>query len=173
MSGSLRLLRGLILGLAMVLLTSAAHASAHGQLPDAGGLALLIPVSVGLSTIAMERKRGVLWFVLYALGIQALLHVLLVTVSAHSSPHSSLLPDQTMLLAHGITAGLLALLLAHGDALLLRWVAYMSTVLYRALIPLRLIAAMGIDNFAPVAALSQARAIEFSIPRRGPPASCQ
>ncbi len=171
MNGTLRVVRGLTLGLAMVLLTAAAHAAANGQLPDAGALTFLIAISVGLSIIGMERPRGLLWFLLYALGIQALLHVLLVTVSAHSAHHSSLLPDKTMVFTHILAAGLLALLLAHGDSALLRWVSYMRSVLVRGLAPVGIVAPNSHEQIRPLQVSHPLRIFQHDIARRGPPES--
>jgi len=172
-TGPLRVVRGVTLGLAMVLLTAAAHAAAHRQLPDAGALTLLVPISVGLSIIGMDRPRGFLWFLLYALGIQALLHVLLVTISAHSAHHSSLLPDSTMVITHILAAGMLAILLARGDAVLLRWVSYVRTVLFNSLQTPKLVGSQGAVNLDFHASNILPLAVENAIARRGPPESRQ
>ncbi|MDO9485204.1 MAG: hypothetical protein Q7K25_03985 [Actinomycetota bacterium] len=172
-SGQLRLLRGLLLGIAMVLLTATAHAGAHGQLPDAGALGLLTVISVGLGTIAMERPRGISWFLLYAMGMQTLLHVLLVTTTAHTAHGNSLVPSASMVLAHVLAAGALAVLLAHADAVLLRFVFYMRTVLFALIRPLVLHVPWQTDNFTAVTPLLPQVTIKFAIARRGPPARSQ
>lgn len=172
-SSQLRIVRGLVLGLAMVVLTATAHASAHGQLPDANAFLLLTPISVGLGIIAMERPRGMLWFLIYALGVQSLMHVLLVTTAAHSSLHASLLPSLGMTASHLVSAAILAIMLARADSLLLRWLSYMRTILIAALQPFALVLPWRVENFADAPTLLARLTIEFAIARRGPPESRQ
>ncbi len=165
----LRVLRGLILGTAMLVLTAAAHGVAHGQLPDASAFMLLAPISVALGIIAMERPRGLLWFLLFSLGVQGLLHVMLVTTSAHAAHQTSLVPSLGMLLAHGAAAIMLSGLLAFGDSLLLRWVAYMRAALFSALLPVAPAWRTQVQHFEGEAFQPTQQTLAFAIARRGPP----
>ena len=170
-SSPLRLARGLVLGLAMLLLTAAAHSAAHGQLPDVTSLAVLLPVSAGLSIIAMERPHGVTWFLLFAVGMQSLLHVLLVTASGHAGHHASLLPDTTMLIAHLCAAVLLAIVLSHLDSALLRWLAYMRTILLNWPAETIPIPGQALPQIPPLQTSGASFDLTHDISRRGPPAS--
>ena len=170
-SWQLRLGRGLLLGLAMLLLTVVAHSAAHGQLPDASAFALLMPVSLGLSVIAMERPRSTMWFLLYAVGVQGLLHVLLVTASGHTDHHSSLLPSPSMIMAHVSAAALLAIVLSRFDAGLLRWLAYMRTVLFGRPAPAVSFPSNPLPQIPSLPMRGVTFTIAHEISRRGPPES--
>jgi hypothetical protein len=169
-TGSLRVMRSCVLATAMLVLTSVAHVAAHGMAPSSGSLALLLPITLGLSAIAVERRRGYVWLAAFAIGVQALLHILLTVTATHDAMHASLLPSTGMLLAHTGAAVATALVLAHGDNLLHRWIDFARTLL--------------LDHTpAPLQPTAPARALPFTEPalrdaqhlasvvsRRGPPA---
>jgi len=168
----LRWTRGLLLGLSMILLTSIAHAAGDGQLPDAGAFVLMLPLCTALGVATMNRPRGWMWFTCYAVGVQALLHVLLVTMSAHGGHLGAVVPAPGMLLTHLIAAAALGLLLAFGDSLLLRWLAYMrSALLSRTLV----VAPIAAPRLGPPDSAASAPAMTFvhDIARRGPPVRCR
>ena len=173
LSAQLRIVRGLFLGMAMVLLTASAHTAAHGRLPDASALLLLTAASVSLTIIAMERPRSTAWFMLYAIGVQALLHVLMSTISAHSVHQPSLPPSAGMLSLHLVTAVALGWLLAHGDSLLLRWLAFMQAVLFTSLQFPQVAEAGARLAFEPGPHCCSHLRIAHALSRRGPPASRQ
>jgi len=169
-SGHLRFTRGVLLGLAMLLLTSVAHSAGHGQLPDATAYLLLAPISIGLGLITMDRARGWLWFISYAVGTQVLMHVLL-TTAVHTS-HASLVPSQSMAIMHLLAAVVVGILLAHGDGAVLRWVSYMHAALFLATSHLPTVSSLWtpLDYQAPPTLLSHI--LQHEIARRGPPVRC-
>lgn len=173
MARQLRIARGFLLGMSLLLLTAVAHSVAHGQLPQAQAFLALTPVSVGLSVIAMERQRGTLWFLLYSLGTQALLHVLLVSTTAHAAHQTPFLPDATMASAHVLAAMLLAIVLAHADALLIRWVSYMRSAVFGAFLTVPLITSRAQGAREVDSVFDYQCVLGHSIARRGPPASRQ
>lgn len=154
----------------MLVLSTVAHVSAHGMAPSASSFVLLLPVTIVLSVLALERRRGWIWLALFAIGMQALLHVLLAVTATHAALHASLLPSAGMLLAHAGAAVATALVLAHADALLHRWIAAVHTML------LSLTPAL-VQPLAPIwvscfeePSLTCAQHLDFVVSRRGPPA---
>lgn len=169
-TSGLRLVRSCVLASAMLVLTTVAHVAAHGTAPSTGSMALLLPITLGLSAIALERRRGAAWLAVFAIGVQALLHVLLTVATAHGAGHASLLPSTGMLLAHVGAAVATALVLAHGDALLHRWIDFARTSL---LSPAPALLQPHSPSWAPAfiePVLHGAQHLAAVVSRRGPPA---
>ena len=116
--------RGVLLGTAVVLLTVLGHtASGNWSANDTISLVLLWPLAVLLSLVAADRRRSAGWLFLFALGTQALFHILLSVASAHG-PHAARgWPSATMFAGHLGAAAATAPLLAQGDRLLHAWLA--------------------------------------------------
>lgn len=172
LSAGLRWTRGLLLGLAMILLTSIAHTAGDGQLPGVSAYLLMLPLCAALGVATMTRSHGWAWFACYAVGVQALLHVLLVTTSGHAAHEQAITPSPAMLLAHAVAAVAVGLLLAHGDALLLRWLAYMRAALSVPASRLPLVTPRSLRTPWRPPLPCSSTLLEHKIARRGPPARC-
>jgi len=157
----------------MILLTSVAHTAGDGQLPDASAYLLMLPLCAALGVATMTRSHGWVWFASYAVGIQALLHVLLVTTSGHAAHEQAIAPGPDMLMTHAVAAVAVGLLLAHGDALLLRWLAYMRAALCVPLPRPPLVTTRSLHaSWVPPRSHAW-HLLEHKISRRGPPARCR
>ena len=173
--GSARLVRTLILGAALLLVTVIAHTAAidsrvEGGWPPIIGLLLLAPLAIALSHPATHRRRHWSWLLAYALAVQALFHVILMAIGSHAA-HGSWLPSTHMITGHVLAALVLAAVLTFGDALLIRWGRYLAQALgtighvspaHWQIVPIRR------DHTPHHLGHLPAQ----SIPRRGPPAPC-
>jgi hypothetical protein len=120
--------------------------------------------------VAADRQRTFRWLTGYLLGVQGLLHMILVTTSDHGSHDFSMLPSAAMLAMHVLAALVVALVLSHGDAVLHCWLRLLAY----AVIDRRLILPTTQHASAPAvlvkAALGTAASVLLSIsPHRGPP----
>lgn len=123
-TGPARVGRGVLLGTAVVLLTVTGHTAGgtwSGQ--DMVSLLLLWPLAVALSLVAADRRRSAAWLFAFAVGMQALFHVLLSIASGHGPHAAPFLPSSTMIVGHLGAAAVTALVLAQGDRLLHAWLA--------------------------------------------------
>jgi hypothetical protein len=168
-TGALRLFRAAVLTAAMLILTVIVHTKAHGDLPSAGTLLVLVPLVFALSALLLGRQRGYSMLIAFSVGTQALLHVLLTVGAGHESHHDSLMPSSAMTLAHTGAAICIALILARADALLHRWIEMALTALFSLLsvtLPTRT-AHSGAVAF--VTTFLSATELNHAIHRRGPP----
>jgi hypothetical protein len=140
-SGPARALRGLVLGAIVLLLTAVAHNSGDHAAPPVGATALLwlLPLTVLLSVLAADRRRDPAWLIAYLLGVQSLLHVLLVVSAGHGSHAGSMLPPASMIVMHVLAAAAAAVLIAHADAVLHGWLRFLAFLTrdYRLALPAR------------------------------------
>lgn len=165
----MRLARGAVLGAAAVLITVLGHSAGHGALPEPGLLVILLPLGLALGTLAADRRRSGTWILGFVLALQVLFHLLL-TIAAGHGHHGSLLPDAPMLVSHLIAATIIATALAHGDALVHRWIEFWHALA----LDLAWTPAPRISAAAPITSPLLARdsvILEHAIARRGPPAS--
>jgi hypothetical protein len=127
-TGPARAVRGLLLGWAVLLLTALAHTSADHTAPTMRPATLLwlLPLTVALSVVAADRRRSPIWLVAFLLGVQSLLHVLLVVNASHASHQGGLMPSGSMIVAHVLAAGAAAFVIAHADGWLHRWVRFLD-----------------------------------------------
>ena len=169
MSGALRLIRGGILAMSMVLLTSLAHLQAHGDLPSVGTLLAMTPLVLALSTLVLGRPCGTFFLVAFSISTQALLHMLMTVGAGHGSHHASLLPSTGMLAAHLGAAIAIALVLARGDALLHRWLTMLRTALVAPIITIPAIASRLVFITPRSGSHFTFRDLGHAIHRRGPP----
>lgn len=119
-----RLLRGVTLGTAILGITLAGHAAGGGHLPAFGYYAALLPIAVILSIAAASRRRSPFALVALAISLQVLLHVLLVVIGAHGTHGVRIVPSALMLTVHLGAAVVVGWALAHGDALMDRWLDF-------------------------------------------------
>jgi peptidoglycan/LPS O-acetylase OafA/YrhL len=140
-SGPARALRGLVLGAIVLLLTAVAHNSGDHAAPRVGATTLLwlLPLTVMLSALAADRRRDRAWLVAYLLGMQALLHVMLVVSAGHGSHGVSMIPPASMIVMHVLAAAAAAVLISHADALLHSWLRFLDCLTrnYRLVPPAR------------------------------------
>lgn len=168
-TGSTRAMRGAALGTAAVLITTLGHSAAHGSLPEAGLLVLLLPVAWALGTLVAQKKRSAAWVLGFVLALQVLFHLLL-TIAAGHGHHGSFIPDAPMLVSHLVAAGAVAAVLTHGDALVHRWIAFWQALAVElgwtpAPRPL------AVTPFFTEPTLVESLALSYAIARRGPPTS--
>ncbi len=128
-SGIARAARGLLLGSAVLLITTAGHAAGHGgSLPDASALLVLLPLFVVLSASLADRRLSTITLLSYLVGTQVLAHVLLVVGFGHGAhgDGASLTPSPRMLVGHSVATALVVLVLAYGEDLLHRWLRFLA-----------------------------------------------
>jgi peptidoglycan/LPS O-acetylase OafA/YrhL len=172
-SGQARALRGLVLGAIVLLLTAVAHNSGDHAAPPVGTTALLwlLPLTVMLSVLAADRRRDRAWLVAYLLGMQALLHVLLVVSAGHASHGGSMLPPWSMIVMHVVAAASAAVLIAHADALLHAWLRFLYSLTrdYRPTLPARPTPPRAPTALAPAPGHPSGKVLGLTPLRRGPP----
>ena len=168
-SGSMRALRGIVVGAAMLILTSAAHTSADASLPTAGAFFILAPLVVALSIAFLHRQRNYIWLIGFSVGVQALLHILMIVGAGHSSHHASLLPSTAMVLTHVGAAITTALVLSHADALLHRWISMVRTLLFVFLCAPAPVVLRAVSGFSGDSHTFRSHDLDHAIARRGPP----
>jgi hypothetical protein len=107
----------------------------------------------------------------FLLGMQVLLHMLLVVRSGHGGDHSALLPGGTMLTGHALAAAGVAIVLAQGDALLSTWITFLSTLArgFRSLPAIPCFGPMPDVGTRPSTVTAQR--FGAANPHRGPPAA--
>jgi hypothetical protein len=127
-TGFTRVVRGVILGTALFVLTVAAHTAAHGRIQDLASTAWLLPVTILLSATLADRRRNVAWLVLYLLGAELILHLVLSVSLGHDGQGTSFTASPFMAVAHVTAAVLAALALHHADSLLHRWLDFLETL---------------------------------------------
>lgn len=123
-TGTARVLRGVVLGSALFVLTVGGHTAADHGAHDLVEALWLLPLTILLSTALTERRRSPLWLVAYLLGAQLLFHAMLAISLGHGGLAASIAPSPTMVLVHVVAALVAALALHHADALLHRWLAF-------------------------------------------------
>ncbi|CAB4620836.1 unannotated protein [freshwater metagenome] len=168
-TGALRLLRAAALTSAMLILTAVAHTQAHGDLPSTGSLLVLTPLVFALSALLLGRQRGYSMVIAFSIGTQALLHVLLTVGAGHGSHHASLMPSVSMILAHAGAAVVIAIALAHADALLHRWMEIVRTALFSHFSLALPVRPAGARWFTQSPTLLVLQDLDHAIHRRGPP----
>ncbi|CAB4905840.1 MAG: hypothetical protein F2806_06370 [Actinobacteria bacterium] len=168
-SGSMRALRGLVVGSAMLILTSVAHTSADASLPTAGAFLMLTPLVVALSVAFLQCQRSYLQLITFSVGIQALLHLLMTVGAGHGSHHTTLLPSTGMIATHFGAAIATALVLSHADALLHRWISMVRTLLFEFFNASEPIAAQSAAYFLEPSCAFHSHDLDHAIARRGPP----
>ena len=168
-SGIARLARGGALGVAAVIITAVGHSSGGGSLPEPGLLLLLLPLGLALGTLVAQQRRSGAWILGFVLALQVLFHLLL-TIAAGHGHHGSFLPDTPMLLSHLIAALAVAFVLAHGDALIHRWIAFWQALAVELdWTPAPLAAALKPAFREPH--FTSSALLAHDIARRGPPTS--
>jgi hypothetical protein len=125
-SGSDRVIRGVVLGCALFILTAGAHTAAAGQSDRLSGALVLLPVMVFLSAALADRRRSIGWLTAYLLGAEALSHIVLTLALGHDGHALSVIPSAPMLVAHVLAAALAATLLHQADALWHRWLDFVD-----------------------------------------------
>lgn len=125
--GAPRILRGAILGGSCLLLTEIGHSIAGGGHLDVGtGLAALVALALG--TAWAQHRRSVPGLVAFIVAVQLLLHVLMVLGGSHGAHHAALIPSPPMVLAHGLAAVAMAVLLNFGESTLQQWLAFLTAL---------------------------------------------
>lgn len=159
-------MRGCVLGAACLLLTMAAHGAAGGTILEPA----LIPglaVAVTLGTVWAGRRATTARLAVFVIAVQALLHVM--SVAGGHGHGSSVIPSPAMVIAHGVAAVAMAVVLTHADAIAHAWHAFL-TALARplpALIPVPIAAPIvPAPRHRPVPLLPL---VSRDISRRGPP----
>jgi len=165
----MRALRGIVVGAAMLILTSAAHTSANASPPTIGAFLILTPLVVALSIAFLQRQRSYIWLIGFSVGVQALLHILMTVGAGHGSHHASLLPSTAMVLTHVGAAIATALVLSHADALLHRWISMVRTLLFVFLCAPAPVALRAVSGFPGDSHTFCSHDLDHAIARRGPP----
>ena len=173
-TGPARVVRGLVLGSVVLLLTAVAHASDDHTSPTlrSASLVWLLPLAGVLSVAAADRRRTRTWLAVYFLGVQSLLHVMLVVNAAHASHPGSVLPSATMIAAHVLAAVGAAALVAHADAVLHHWLRFLDCLARDYLVPPSALptAFRACVAMEPSAGHPLGTTLALTPQRRGPPA---
>lgn len=172
--GKARVVRGLVMSAACLFFPGAAHMAAGGAVPTHAGFllgaALLSVACVGLAD--RRRYAGEIACVLFF--SQPALHVLLVLAGQHGG-EAAIFPSTAMLVAHGVAASVLTVLLAGAEAVAWAMQSLSETVLLRRARHLLATPAPGVSTVAlpalPAAAAPRILRLVYSTPERGPPAT--
>jgi len=166
------LTRRLVLAAVAISLSLAGHASGRGALPGFVGLLLVGAVAGALTVVATARTRSFTWLLMYLLGSQLLIHMILVleVPHAHGMAPMPLIPTGSMAVSHLLASFLAAAVLARGERILVAWTRLtMSSLGWR----LPVVTAPAGIRLVPIsdfwwAPTAQIRVTDRS--RRGPPA---
>lgn len=168
-----RVLRGLTLSIACLLVPTAAHIVAGGGFPAAGPFlfcaALLSAACVALS----DRQLGPGGITVLVFAAQPAFHLLL-NLSAHGHDPAAASPGVGMVAGHVVAAGVLTLLLGRGEAVLWSLVALSSIMLLRR-VRLLLRSVPPPQRVRPLLSRTSGAVVPYVMtvtrisPRRGPP----
>ena len=137
-----------------------------------GTAVLLWPLAVTLSLVVADRRRSASWLFLFAIGMQALFHILLSIGSGHGADGARGWPTVTMLAGHLVAAAVTALLLAQGDRLLHAWLIFWGMLARGGVTPASVPEMRSPVRPAYVAPFVRDWVNGAAISRRGPPARC-
>ncbi len=169
-SGAVRLARGAVLGSAIVLLTVLGHtAGGQSTMADATSLVILWPLAVAFSLLAASTRRSAGWLFAFAVAVQALFHVLMSVMSAHAPHGAPGLPSPTMITGHLVAAALAAVVLAHGDNVMHRWLRFIGALAREILLPAIATPTHSVSAHRPPVLLQIRSILSSAICRRGPP----
>jgi hypothetical protein len=161
--------RSVAFAVSAVSLSLGAHATAGGDVPDVPLLLLVALVDAASSTLA-RRPRGPVATAVALLSAQVVLHGAFMFAAPDHAAHAGHLPSLPMVVAHGIAAFVLAVLLSHGERLITHVARVLLPVAllrpFRPLLATRLVVAVPSD--VPPLRLA---ATLHDISRRGPPES--
>jgi hypothetical protein len=155
---------------ALLVLTISGHTAGGGSV-DLLGLALVAGLSLGLGLTTSASTLSLARLLVILLAGQGLLHLVLTFTSGHAAHGSTHLPVTAMLAGHAVAALAAALIVRHADGLVVRWLAFVSTML--GVQPRPIVRATGTpsSSVAPASAtLHQLGALLHQVVRRGPPA---
>lgn len=175
--GRMRVLRGLVLASASLLIPAAAHVAAGGAVPVDIGFILAAAGLAGACVALADRRRGVVEIGAVVLLAQPVMHAVLSWGGHHDVTADGL----TMVVAHVLAGVLVSLLLAGAEAVLWAWWSLWTTILWTASMWRRVRRALaatvpgaprpaGRRLVAPEA-LSSASVVLAVAPRRGPPSA--
>lgn len=119
--------RTAVLSVALIVASLAAHAAAGGGLPGLAGLAAVGALATAFATMFGRTRHGIGAVIAFSLLAQLALHGVASLTSAHG--HAGLLPSTTMLTAHLLAAGVIALVVTRGEALALRLMMLVGALL--------------------------------------------
>ena len=172
-TGTARAGRGVLLGSAVVLQTVLGHTARETwSANDTMSLILLWPLAVALSLVAADRRRSASWLFAFAIGMQALFHILLSVASAHGPHAAQGWPSGAMVAGHLGAAAATALLFAQGDRLLHVWLISWG-MLARGGVTVTSVPTMRAPvRPAYIAPFVRDWVSGTAISRRGPPARC-
>lgn len=119
---TLRALRTVSLGLALLLLTLVGHAYGRGDIPGIAGLLTCAALAFAIASAAAGRRLRPLPLLALILGSQVLLHLVL-EVTAHHAPA----PITSSMVVGHVAAGLVAAyVFLRGEEIAASWVAYLA-----------------------------------------------
>jgi hypothetical protein len=142
------LVRRSILAFVVVTLTLAGHASGRGELPSSVGVTLAVLIAVGLTLTATARQRSWPWLIAFLLGAQLLIHVVLVIATPHAHGSMPLVPTGATAVGHLVASLIAAVVLAHGEDVLIAWSRLMSATFEWAMPTVRVVERVGAVNAA-------------------------
>jgi len=162
--------RSVAFAVSAVSLSLGAHATAGGDVPDVPLLLLLVALVDAASSTLARRPRGPVATAVALLSAQVVLHGAFMFAAPDHAAHAGHLPSLPMVVAHGIAAFVLAVLLSHGERLITHVARVLLPVAllrpFRPLLATRLVVAVPSD--VPPLRLA---ATLHDISRRGPPES--
>jgi hypothetical protein len=151
-SSGARSVRSAAFAFSAVGLSLGAHVTAGGEVPIVPHLLLLVALVEAASARFACRPRGPVATAVALLAAQAVLHAAFMLAAPTHVAHVDHLPSPPMLAAHGITATVLAVVLAHGERLITR--------VARALVPVALL-----RPFQPLPVSRPVTATAIDVPR--------
>jgi hypothetical protein len=155
---------------ALLLLTVSGHTAGGGGV-DVLGLAIVTVLSAGLAISTTTRSLSLPRLLAVLVAGQVLLHLVLTFTAGHAAHGSAALPLGAMVAGHAAAALVAALVVRHADALIARWIAFVSTVLGPRPGAVVMVPAAPTSLTAPaVRALVRLQGLLHQVVRRGPPA---
>lgn len=162
--------RAALTAAALLLLTISGHTAGGGSV-DVIGLAFVAALSVGLAISATTASLSIPRLLAVLVAGQLLLHLVLTFTTGHAAHGSNAVPFGAMVAGHAVAAIVAALVVRHADALVARWIAFVSTVLGSRPRPGVTALDAPTSAIAPAdRALVQLHALLHQVVRRGPPA---
>ena len=168
-----RVLRGLTLSTACLLVPTAGHIVAGGGFPATGPLLFGAVLLAGACVALADRRLSAGGIAVFLLAAQPGFHVLL-SLSGHGHGGDVITPSLSMVAGHVAAAGVLTVLLAGGESVLWSMAALSSVVLLRRVRPLLHPTQLpghiwAVPNPSDRMAHTYLLSITRTAPRRGPP----
>ena len=159
--------RTALVAAALTVVTLAAHTAGGGSV-DALSAAVVLALAIALAAGVSNRRLGLARLIPALLGAQVVLHLLMTVTGAHGPAHGTG-SGWLMVVAHGLAAIAIAMVVVHADDLLMAWSRLVRTALGTAVRVPTTPEAHGVAPTGSAPPLGTLTCLLHRVERRGPP----